>query len=196
MKKLQIKLLYLALLLIAGTMMQACDDNKSYAELLESERKAVNWYLSNYRVSATLPEDGKFEVGENAPFYRMNGDGTVYMRVLNPGSETSKPKKGDTIYFLFMRSNINTMYSNRSLEGSWSGNAEDMNSAVNGTNFIYGNTVLPSTTQYGTGLQVPLDYLGYDCEVDLVIKSTEGFSSDISNCIAYIYHIRYFKAEY
>lgn len=176
--------------------LQSCDDNKSYAELLEAETKAVNWYLSNFKVSASIPEDGVFECGPDAPFYRMNGEGTVYMRVIDPGSQTVRPKKGDTIYFLFMRSNINTMYSSRSLEGSWSGNAEDMNSSVNGTNFIYGNTVLPSTTQYGTGLQIPLNYLGYDCEVDLVIKSTEGFSSDISNCIPYIFNIRYFKAEY
>lgn len=180
----------------AGISLQSCDDNKSYAELLEAETKAVNWYLSNYSVVAQIPENNEFICGEDAPFYKMNGDGTVYMRVINPGSESSRPKKGETVYFLFMRANINTMYDSRSLTGSWSGNAEDMNSSVNGTNFVYGNTVLPSTTQYGTGLQLPLDYLGYDCEVDIVIKSTEGFSADISNCVPYVYNIRYFKAEY
>lgn len=173
-----------------------CDDSKSYSELLEEENKACNWYLSNCRVVPEVPKDNDFEVGKDAPFYRMNNDGTVYMRVLNVGSETSRPKKGDTVYFLYMRANVNNMYNAKSMTGSWDGNAENMNSALNGTNFVYGNTTLSSTTQYGTGLQVPLDYLGYDCEVDLLVKSREGLTNDVTGCQAYIYNIRYFKAEY
>ncbi len=63
---------------------------------------------------------------------------------------------------------------------------------------LYGNNVLTSTTQYGEGLQVPLEYLGYNCEVNLIVKSPEGFTSDgtQSQCLPYVYNIRYFKAEY
>lgn len=124
----------------------------------------------------------------------MNGDGTVYMRVINTGDMKNRPKKGDMVYFRFMRKNINYMY--QGMDVKWEGNAENMGSSMNGTNLIYGNTTLQSTTQYGTGIQVPLDYLGYDCEVDIIIKSVEGLQGDISACIPYIYNIRYFKAEY
>ena len=77
------------------------------------------------------------------------------------------------------------------------GNADNMNSALNGTSLVYGNTVLTSTTTVRRrSAGASPRYLGYDCEVDLIVKSTIGFTSDVSNCIPYIYNVRYFKAEY
>lgn len=172
----------------------SCEDTKSYSELLKEETEAVNWYLAQNKVVTSVPEDSVFIQGSDAPFYRMNVDGTVYMRVINPGDKEKRPKKGDTVFFRFMRKNINYLYQGMTVAGE--GNAENMNSSLNGTSLVYGNTALTSTTQYGEGLQVPLGYLGYDCEVDLIVKSTMGFTADISNCIPYIYNIRYFRAEY
>ncbi len=172
----------------------SCENTKSYSELLKEETEAVNWYLAQNKVVTSVPEDSVFILGDDAPFYRMNADGTVYMRVINPGDKEKRPKKGDTVFFRFMRKNINYLYQGMTVAGE--GNAENMNSSLNGTSLVYGNTTLTSTTQYGEGLQVPLGYLGYDCEVDLIVKSTMGFTSDISNCIPYVYNIRYFRAEY
>lgn len=172
----------------------SCENTKSYSELLKEETEAVNWYLAQNKVVTSVPEDSMFILGDDAPFYRMNADGTVYMRVINPGDKEKRPKKGDTVFFRFMRKNINYLYQGMTVAGE--GNAENMNSSLNGTSLVYGNTTLTSTTQYGEGLQVPLGYLGYDCEVDLIVKSTMGFTSDISNCIPYVYNIRYFRAEY
>lgn len=172
----------------------SCENTKSYSELLKEETEAVNWYLAQNKVVTSVPEDSVFILGDDAPFYRMNADGTVYMRVINPGDKEKRPKKGDTVFFRFMRKNINYLYQGMTVAGE--GNAENMNSSLNGTSLVYGNTTLTSTTQYGEGLQVPLGYLGYDCEVDLIVKSTMGFTSDISNCIPYVFNIRYFRAEY
>lgn len=172
----------------------SCENTKSYSELLKEETEAVNWYLAQNKVVTSVPEDSVFILGDDAPFYRMNADGTVYMRVINPGDKEKRPKKGDTVFFRFMRKNINYLYQGMTVAGE--GNAENMNSSLNGTSLVYGNTTLTSTTQYGEGLQVPLGYLGYDCEVDLIVKSTMGFTSDISNCIPFVYNIRYFRAEY
>jgi hypothetical protein len=72
------------------------------------------------------------------------------------------------------------------------GNSLDMWSSP--TSFRFGNTSLSSSTQYGTGVQVPLQYLGIDCEVNIVIKSQYGFTSEISNVIPYMYNLRYFKS--
>ena len=63
----------------------ACNNDQSYADRLNEERNAVNSYLSNHRVEMKIPKDSVFEVGENAPFYRVDPDGNVYMQVLNAG---------------------------------------------------------------------------------------------------------------
>lgn len=171
----------------------ACDDNKSYSEMLQEEEHAVNWFLAKQQVETKFPGEG-FKYGEDAPYYRMNADGSVYMKVLDPGDMEDCPEKGETVYFRFMRMNIKNYYDFGT--ESWAGNADNMDSSLNATSLVYGNKTYSSTTQHGTGLQVPLDYLGYNCHVMLVVKSIEGRSGDISSCIPYVYNIRYFKAEY
>lgn len=176
-------------------LLAGCRDGKSYSELLRAEDVAVNWYLAQNRVETRVPADSVFETGAEAPFYRMNSDGTVYMRVVNPGSDV-KPKKGDTVYFRFMRQNIKYLFDGTNTSAG-EGNSEDMSSGLGGMHLVFGNTVLTSTTQYGEGLQVPLRYLGYDCEVDLIVKSPLGFGAEISSCNPYVYNsLKYFKAEY
>lgn len=194
MKFLKPALLFAAFALIS-TSLTSCEDGKSYSDMLEEEQKAVNWYLAQQKVEASVPEDSVFEVGSDAPFYRMNSDGTVYMRVVNQGDMNNRPKKGDTVYFRFLRQNIKLL-KDGTVTGPGSGNADNMISGGN-VSLVYGNNVLSSTTSLGSGLQVPLDYLGYNCEVDLIVKSIEGQTGDISQCIPYLYTgLKYFKAEY
>lgn len=196
MKKINIKinLSIISAALSLLVFLPACDDSKSYSELLKEEEQAVNWFLANNRVEVTIPENSDFETGENAPYYKMDKDGFVYMQVVNPGNMENRPKKGDLVYFRFMRKNVKYMAEGANAE--WEGNADDMDPDLGSTSLIYGNQVLQSTTQYGDGLQVPLEYLGYNCEVNLVIKSPEGFTSSSSQCTPYLYNVRYFKAEY
>lgn len=170
----------------------SCDDNESYSNLLKKEEKATNWFLSNHKVSLEIPEDGKFIQGKDAPFYRIDNDGYVYMQVINPGFETSRPKKGDLVYFRFQRSNIKSMY--ESGTESTGGNSNNME--MSASSFVYEDYSLEGTIQYGKGIQTALSYLGYNSEVNLVLKSYYGFTSDQSQCIPYLINIRYFKAEY
>lgn len=194
MKNIISKILGLSFAAILLVGMSACEEGKSYSELLDEENKAVNWYLAQNRVENQIPADSVFETGPEAPFYRMNSDGSVYMRVINPGNMENRPVKGQTVYFRFMRVNIKLLYEGTTAE---EGNNDDMSSGLGGLSIIYGNQILPSTTEWGEGIQVPLDYLGYDCEVDLIVKSTEGRSGDISQCIPYLYkNLKFFKAEY
>lgn len=175
-------------------MATSCKDTKSYSDLLEEEEHAVNWYLAQQRVVPFVPEDSVFEIGPEAPFYRMDTDGSVYMRVINAGDMNNRPQKGQTVYFRFTRTDLKLLQDG-ALIGS-GGNLED-NMTFPSWSLVYGNTSLPSTTAHGTGLQVPLGYLGYNCEVDLIVKSISGRSGDISNCIPYLYtNLKYFKAEY
>lgn len=178
------------MLLIAG----GCNESKSYSELLTEEEHAVNWFLAKYQIITEIPSDGKFITGKDAPFYKMKSDGSVYMRVINAGDESLKAEDGDRVYFSFMRANIKEMYDTD--QEVWEGNADNLGINTNSTSFVLGNTTLTSTTQYGTGIQLPMRYLGLYSQVELVIKSTEGMTIDQSNCYPYVYKVRYFPAIY
>lgn len=160
--------------------------------MLREEEHAVNWWLAQHRVEIDIPEDSKFEVGPDAPFYKLDEDGNVYMQVINPGTD-SRPVKGDKVYFRFMRTNINTLYNGG--EAIPEGNAENLGQ-YGPSSFIFQNYDLTSTLQYGEGIQQPLYYLGYDSEVNLVLKSYNGFTEDQPECTPYVLNIRYFKAMY
>ena len=112
--------------LTALALLTACNDDESYADRLNEERNAVNAYLANYRVVMSVPEDSIFEVGPDAPFYRIDPDGNVYMQVLNPGDRVNdRAKVSEPIYFRYARYNLATWYA----DGTWtmtSGNENTM----------------------------------------------------------------------
>lgn len=179
--------------LCALALFTACNDDQSYADRLNEERNAVNAYLANHRVEMSIPEDSIFEVGENAPFYRIDNDGNVYMQVLNAGDRVGdRAKAGEPIYFRYSRYNLATWYA----DGVWtitSGNENTMDAAA--CSFNYADYTLPSSSQWGYGLQYPLLFLGVECEVNLVIKSQYGFTSEISYVTPFFYHVRYYHSQ-
>lgn len=193
----------LALIIIIFTLcvgVSSCDKTESYTDLLRSEEKAVNWFLAQQRVEVEAPEKAEdFEIGPEAPFYRMNTDGTVYMQVINIGDMDNRPVKGDKVFFRFQRRNIKDMWQGNSAPSY--GNMDNLASAIGPTYLFYGNTTYPNSTQYGTGIQIPLDYLGYYSEVNLVVKSYSGFTgnnfvSEQNACIPYLINIKYYRPEY
>ncbi len=192
MTKYLTKITFLLLTLGAFLPFSSCDKSTSYSDLLRDEEHAVNWFLANHKVEVNLPEDNNFLTGEDAPFYKLDEEGNVYMQIINLGTSGTGWKEGDKVYFRFMRRNIESMYAGT--DAVPEGNADDLSSSP--TYFLYGNTVLQSTSQFGEGIQLPIKYLGYDSEVNLVLKSYQGFTSDQDNCIPYIYNIRYFQAIY
>lgn len=183
----------------------SCEDTQSYSDLLKEQEHAVNWYIAKHTVSLQIPENGDFITGEDAPFYKMDDDGDVYMQVINKGDDfpenaTEEQKTeiqfntGDKVYLRFMRMNLKYYYQYGT--ENWEGNSEIMDNALGSVPIIFGNNILTSTTQYGEGIQVPMKYLHNNCEVNLIVKSTQGFTSDQSQCIPYLYKIQYFKAVY
>lgn len=173
----------------------SCDDKESYSDLLRDEQKVSNWFLAQHRVCNEIPSDSVFETGPDAPYYRMDDDGYVYMQVIKSGDGTY-PAPGDQVYFTFTRYNIETMYSEKTLDVEGEGNQDDFLTSVGNTYFIYNNFSVTSSSQFGSGIQRPVGYLGYNSEVNILLKSYYGFSQENTTCIPFLVNTRYFKAEY
>ena len=185
------KLLFFIATVAAAVAVTACSDSKSYAELLTTESHYVNAFLANQRVDNTIPTDTNFvfETGPNAPYYRLDEDGNLYMQVLDPGTKGNYAKTDEVIYFRFTRYNL-ALYKDGTLpEGE--GNETSMENF--NASFRFGNYQLPSTYQWGSGVQTPLTLLPIDAEVNIVIKSQYGFYSEQSYVTPFLFRIRYFR---
>ncbi|MBD5231621.1 MAG: DUF4827 domain-containing protein [Bacteroidales bacterium] len=173
-------------------MLSACHDSKSYSELLREEERAVNWYMSNHRVVNEVPADTVFETGKDAPFYKLDEEGNLYMQVVSAGTPGNKAKYDQQIYFRYMRENIIAMQ----MGYNWpaEGNADDVGN--NSRWFRFNNMYIKNSQQYGMGIQTPLRYLPIDCEVNLVVRAYYGFSGEQGTCQPYVYNLRYYPAIY
>ena len=171
----------------------SCKDSKSYAELLTQENQAVNLFLVDQRVTNTIPTDTTFvfETGPDAPYYRLDEDGNMYMQVLDPGTPGNYAKSDEVLYFRFTRYNLN-YYSNGQLP---SGDGNDTDMTYNSSWFRFKNFSLRASYQWGSGVQQPLYYLPVDAEVNIVIKSQYGVTSETTQVIPYLYHIRYYRQK-
>lgn len=167
----------------------SCDDNQSYAELLSKEDQAVNNFLADQIVLLDIPADTVFEVGPNAPYYRIDEDGALYMQVLNAGTEGYRVKNDEQIYFRYTRYPLESYKDGKLPQGT--GN----NLSLQPMYFRYNNFQLSSSYTYGTGIQAPLALLPIDCEVNLVVKSTVGWQDDQTNVIPYLYRLTYQRRE-
>lgn len=185
MKRILLPLISLAVL--AGLV--SCSDSKSYAELLTDESHVVNDFLSQHRLVDEIPADTVFQTGPDAPYYCIDDEANVYMQVLEPGSK-ERPEYNDRVYFRYLRYRLDS-YVVGGDNNVGGGNANNMNSGS--TFFLYKNEYVESSTQYGTGIQLPVGLLGYDAKVNLVVKSQAGPTADMSYVIPYLYTISYYK---
>ena len=185
------KVFYCLAIISFSAVIYSCEKGESYADLLKKEEKAVNWYLSGESVETIIPADSVFITGEDAPFYKMDEDGSIYMKVIDAGDPDERPEKGERVYFRYSRLNLRNFYEADLVQ--WVGNSNNLTTSTQSTSFIYGNYKLQSSYQYGTGIQLPLEYLGYNSRVRLVLKAQSGFYAEQSQCIPFVYDIRYFK---
>lgn len=186
----------LFVLLMSLLVFASCSKTESYSDLLKKEQKASNWFLAQQKVCNDIPSDSIFLQGKDAPFYKMDNDGYIYMQVIKTG-DRELPKSGATVYFTYSRYNIDTMYTNNTLDiAVTDGNQDNFISSIGDTYFIFNNYSVSSSAYFGSGIQLPLSYLGYNSEVNILLKSYYGFSQDNTTCIPYLVNVRYFKAEY
>lgn len=184
--------IYLLIISAISVLAVSCESGQSYAELLQTENQAVNRFLADQKVIADIPADSVFEVGPDAPYYQIDSEGNVYMQVLAVGSGDDV-KDDQLVYFRFLRYNLN-FYSGSLSALTPEGNENDLTQAP--TSFRYQNFTLPSSSEWGSGLQLPLTFLKkLNCEVNVVVKSQYGWSSEISYVQPYLYHVRYYPSR-
>lgn len=185
-------------LVLAAMTLASCSKTESYSDLLKKEQKVSNWFLAQHKVCNEIPADSVFLTGPDAPYYRMDDDGYVYMQVIKAPNVKDRriPSTGEQVYFTFTRYNIETMYNNNTLTVDGVGNQDNFLSSVGNTYFMFNNYSVSSSSQFGSGIQVPVSYLGFDSEVNILLKSYYGFSDESTTCIPYLVNTRYFKAEY
>lgn len=175
--------------LFSAAVVTSCEDTKSYAELLDEENAAVDKFLETQTVINTIPENNNFEVGENAPYYKLDEDGYLYMQVLSKG-DGGMAKYNDVVFFRYSRMNILTWADGG--DQILSGNDDNIAAAYS---FNFQNTAMNSTTAYGMGIQEPLKYLELNCHVNLIVKSKMGAMGEVASVIPYLYNVRYFPSN-
>ena len=168
----------------------AYSDSKSYADLLNDENKLVNAFLAEHRVLEEFPGVDECEVGPDAPYYRVDDEGNVYMQVLRKGDGVF-PETGDRVYFRYLSYDLN-YYVVGSDDNIGTGNLNNTGNS-NPTYFLYDDFTIEQSSQYGTGIQIPVGLLGYDCKVNVIIKSQAGPTSTMSYVVPYLYEIAYYK---
>lgn len=186
------KILSYILISIAALGIVSCSDNKSYAELLTDETKNVNAFLANQKVVNEIPEDSIFEAGENAPYYRIDETGNIYMQVVKYGTQ-EKAEDDQQVYFRYTRYNLSQYNAATGELPEGMGNSEDLE--YEPTWFRFKNFTLTSSSQYGAGIQMPLYFLPLGSEANVVIKSQYGMTSEISYVTPFLYNIRYYKGK-
>ncbi|MDE6498252.1 MAG: DUF4827 domain-containing protein [Muribaculaceae bacterium] len=185
----RISVMLAAILALAFT---SCEKSRSYAELLQTENMAVNRFLADQKVVAEIPADSVFEVGPDAPYYQIDPEGNVYMQVLAFDPDSPDIESDQVVYFRFMRYNL-SLYTGSISALSGEGNEDDLTKSA--TSFRYQNFTLPSSSEWGSGIQLPLTYLKkLNCELNLVVKSQYGWQSEISYVQPFLIHVRYYPA--
>lgn len=174
-----------ALVAALAFVFSACDNTKSYAELLSEEDMYVNNFLADNIVVLDIPADTVFEYGPDAPYYRLDDDGMLYMQVLDPGTKGNKVEYNEQIYFRYTRYALSA-YSDGKLPVG-----DGNNITLSPAWFRYANYSIQSSFTWGYGVQYPLIYLPVDCEVNIVIKSQMGPYEEQAYVQPYLWHLTY-----
>lgn len=174
---------------LAALIPVACDDSKSYAELLQEQDYYVNNYLADQHLVLEVPADSVFEVGPDAPYYRLDDDATMYMQVLDGGTPGNMVTDDEQIYFRYTRYALASYSDGRLPEGG--GNNISLSPAW----FRYGNYSIQSSYNWGQGVQKPLSYLPVDCKVNIIIKAQMGFTQEQAEVQPYLFTLTYERRQ-
>lgn len=212
------QLLYILPSLLLGLLVASCDDDESYAEMKNKERKAINAFVKDNDLIGTikvisestfLAQDSTTDVDANE-FVLFNEDG-IYMQIVRKGAgqsvrEMAMEKEDSTVNFRllcrFMEydiENADTTYSNiftpsvvDKLQVNYSTRSRSYTASfTEGYMKSYYGSAVPE------GWLKPLDYIritrqtGSIAKVRLIVPHSSGTSNAANYVLPYYYEISY-----
>ncbi|MGL4412111.1 MAG: DUF4827 family protein [Bacteroidales bacterium] len=166
------KLFYFVSLCIIGIVLgTSCSDNKSYAQLLDEEKKAIKRFISenDLKIINYIPE----QFGEKE-FYKHDSTG-IYFQVV---------EWGDTSVMAVGRSQVSVRLSDviyiKDNSKDSIGNLQNSDPLT----FTYNN---PTNTGASAAFAFPLKYVGKNGVVRIIAPSKQGFTSDITSVLPMYY---------
>ena len=208
------KLIFLFLSVIAaGSLFQACDNSKTYAEMLEDEKNAVNKFIKDSAINVISLEeferDTITDLSRNEYVAFSNG---VYMQIVDRGNPEDTFANNNVICARYLEKNIasNELTCFNVVLPEYI-NASDYYRSpltfryVNENSSAYGIVLstpldydyLWTANSYGTaipgGWLLALPYLRDNAHVRLIIPSKMGHSISQQNVIPYYYDIWKFE---
>lgn len=179
----------LGLTATVASLLCSCSDGKSFAQLLNEEDMYTNNFLADQTVVLSIPADTVFEVGPDAPYYRIDDDGMLYMQVLDAGTKGNMVADNEQIYFRYTRYAL-ALYSNGELP-----TGDGNNISLSPAWFRFNNFQIQTSYSWGQGVQIPLTFLPVDCKVNLVIKSQMGLTDETANVQPYLWTLTYERRQ-
>lgn len=197
MKKL---VLSLFAFLACGMAFQACDNTKTYAEMLEDEKKAIKEYIKDNNIKV-IPQtefyknDSTTNLAENEYVQLASG---VYMQIVDKGSSNPADtvKKNDKVLVRFEEYGIMSKDSLSNL--GLSDVVDEFTYTVTSTS-IAGIFTKSSYMYRAYGSAVPagwlvaLTYVRDMAHVKLIVPSKMGHSTAQQRVYPYVYDIRKFQ---
>lgn len=196
MKKLT---LFFFALLTCGIAFQACDNTKTYAEMLEEEKDAIKAFIKDSSITVIsqtdfFRNDSTTDVSKNEYVQLASG---VYMQIIDKGStnRADTVKSGDEVLVRFMEfSLIDKAITLSNL--NYSEVVDAFNYRVTSSS-IAGQFTQGFMLYYGTsvpaGWLVPLAYVRDGAHVKLIVPSKMGHNSAMKQVYPYYYDIRKYQ---
>lgn len=198
MKKLTLFFLSLLALTLG---FQACDDSKTYAEMLEDEKDGINDFIRKEGIkvisqSEFYAQDSTTNVDENEFVQLASG---VYMQIVDKGSENEADtvKSNDEILVRFMEYSIldkDTTLSNIDAAETVDAFRYTVTSSSIAGTFLQGYMMtLYSSPTVPAGWLVPLTYVRDRAHVRLIVPSKMGHQTAMQYVYPYYYDIRKYQ---
>lgn len=175
-----------AVIAILIILFASCKDQKTYADYLKDESRAIDRFISknDINVLERFPSNGKFE---NNQFYKDAATG-VYYNIVDYGDTTRWITLGEEIYVRFK--GLNYFMSDDSTSFS---NMDPTVSPFPQT-LIFRGVVTPTTSSYyeTPGWIVPIPFVGHKAVVKMIVPFNMGSSYDQSQYQPTYYdHVEY-----
>ena len=186
------------MLLAAGWAFQACDDTKTYAEMLEEEDDAIERFIRNNDIKVISQSEfyAKDSMTDENEYVQLASG--VYMNIVSKGVEdkTDTVKNNDEILVRFLEYNVlneDTTLSNITEPRIVDSFRYTVTSTSIAGTFLEGYMLTYYGTAVPAGWLVPLAYVRNMAHVKLIVPSKMGHSTAMQYVYPYFYDIKKYQ---